>query len=276
MTASSTISNINRLTANRLAAISGTEAYPTQDYANLVSTYYFSQLLSGTDATIKTLSTATGTVATSGDNTVLDTTTLFPLHLSGNTIVITALRIQNEAATGNTVILKNGDGTAISRVYMKTDGSGIDRVYEAGRELRIKTTVSNSVLWSNTILSPATVDNTGTYTVRLSGGDIVGNIDATFETDGTATRAELNAGLLAAIVASDMADYVTAVLATNTITLTAKSYSQDYALTCTTNGTTTNDLTIGTETAAVTSGSLMLNLSAATTVGYSIEYFVES
>ena len=73
-----------------------------------------------------------------------------------------------------------------------------------------------------------------------------------------------------------MADYVTAVLATNTITLTAKNYSQDYALTCTTNGTTTYDLTIGTETAAVTSGSLMLNLSAATTVGYSIEYFVES
>jgi len=120
-------------------------------------------------------------------------------------------------------------------------------------------TFKNSALytpWSNTIASPATVDNNGVYTVTLSGGDLTSTISASYTADGTATQAELDAGLLAAIRASDLHDKVTSALAANTITLTARKYGINYTLACTTNGTTLNDLTIGSATSNAAAGSI--------------------
>jgi len=278
MSAGNAISNISRLVENRLAGINGTEAFPTTDYANLVGTYYYSKILSGTEyPAAKTIRTATGTVSSSGNTVILNAATLFSNYLSGNKIVLTGIRLQNEAATANTVLLKDGEGTSLSRFFFAASATGaiIEKQYPVGRELRLATDVTQSVYWSNTVSTPATVDNTGTYTITLDGGAIGDAIEATFVTDADATRAELNAGLLAAIEASDMVDYVTPVLVSNTITLTSNVYGVDYTLACTTNGTTTNDLTIGSATTTVSSGSLILNLSAATAIGYSIEYFLE-
>jgi hypothetical protein len=122
-------------------------------------------------------------------------------------------------------------------------------------------TMKNSALfapWSNTIATPATVDNSAAYTVTLVGSEILNGatLTATYTSDASATQAELNAGLLAAIRASDMHDYVISTLATNTITLTARKYGVNYTLACTTNGATTNDLTIGSATTAVAAGTV--------------------
>jgi hypothetical protein len=122
-------------------------------------------------------------------------------------------------------------------------------------------TMKNSSLftpWSNTIATPATVDNTAAYTVTLTGSEILdgATLSASFTTDGSATQAELNAGLLAAIRASSLHDYVISTLSSNTITLTARKYGVNYTLACTTNGATTNDLTIGTQTATASAGTI--------------------
>ena len=122
-------------------------------------------------------------------------------------------------------------------------------------------TFKNSALfapWSNTIATPATVDNSAAYTVTLVGSEILGGatLSATYTSDASATQAELNAGLLAAIRASDLHDYVISTLATNTITLTARKYNVNYTLACTTNGATTNDLTVGSANTAVAAGTI--------------------
>lgn len=77
----------------------------------------------------------TGTVASSGDNTVMDISALAG-YSSGDRIVITAIRIQNESSTSTTVVIKNG-ATSIARVLCETKGSGVDRQYPVGRELRL-------------------------------------------------------------------------------------------------------------------------------------------
>lgn len=117
-------------------------------------------------------------------------------------------------------------------------------------------TIKNSaldVLWSNTIGIPASVDNSTTYSVTLTGGEISGTITASFTTGGSATQAALGAGLLAAIRASGMYRYVIPTLASNTITLKARAAAVNYTLACPTNAATTNDLTIGSQTAFVQS-----------------------
>ncbi len=117
-------------------------------------------------------------------------------------------------------------------------------------------TIKNSaldVLWSNTIGIPATVDNSTTYTVSFIGGDVQTAITASFTTGGSATQAALGAGLLAAIRASNIYRYVIPTIASNTITLRARAAAVNYTLTCPTNVSTTNDLTIGSATTFVQS-----------------------
>jgi hypothetical protein len=88
------------------------------------------------EPTHKTLALATGTAASSGDNTILDISGLAG-YSSGDRIVITALRIQNESGTATTAIIKDGS-TNIARIYTGgTAGTGVDRQYETGRELRL-------------------------------------------------------------------------------------------------------------------------------------------
>lgn len=52
----------------------------------------------------------------------------------GKVIVITALRVQNESTTDNTIIVMSG-GTPKSRICAPNKGDGFDRVYEKNREL---------------------------------------------------------------------------------------------------------------------------------------------
>lgn len=84
-----------------------------------------------TSAATRTLTTATGTFSSSGDNTAISAPGV------GVKIVITALRIQLEASTATTVLIKDGASTTKARVLCQQQGDGIDRVYESGRELRL-------------------------------------------------------------------------------------------------------------------------------------------
>ncbi len=84
----------------------------------------------------KTILAATGTFNTSGDNTAIDVSAATG-YTSGDRIVITAIRIQNENGTANTVTIKDGASTTVARVYTETAGSGLDRQYAPGRELRL-------------------------------------------------------------------------------------------------------------------------------------------
>lgn len=128
----------------------------------------------------------------------------------------------------------------------QVDGLGTPRV----RSLK-NVALDTQNTW--TIGIPATVDNSATYTVSATGGEIPsGGISASFATDGSATQAELGAGLFAALKASDFAQYFAISLASNTITLRAVSYGIPYTITSPTNATTTNDLTL-TETLAAAS-----------------------
>ena len=99
----------------------------------------------------KTLTSVTGTISSSGDNTII------AAQGSGVRIKIVSLRIQNESSTASTAILKDGT-TAIGRVLGQNQGDGISEVYPAGRPI---------VLSANTLfainLSGA---NSHGYTVR--------------------------------------------------------------------------------------------------------------
>ena len=83
----------------------------------------------------KTILTAMGTFNASGDNTAVDISAAAG-YTSGDKIVISSIRIQNENGVANIVILKDGS-TDIARVYTEVTGSGLDRQYPPGRELRL-------------------------------------------------------------------------------------------------------------------------------------------
>lgn len=89
------------------------------------------------------------------------------------------------------------------------------------------------------ITIPGTVDNTGTYTVTINGGNI------SFVTDGSATTAELYAGLLAAIKAAGIPAFGDGTSIIYVETSDGTTIAQPTA------GTTTNDLTIAANTAVV-------------------------
>ena len=118
------------------------------------------------------------------------------------------------------------------------DGLGTPRVV----------TRTNSALDTEQVYTvglPATVDNSATYTVSLTGPGITAAIAASFTTDANATTAELATGLLGAIQASSIVDFFSPVAtAANQITLTALRSGISYTLTSPTNASTTNDLTI--------------------------------
>jgi len=76
----------------------------------------------------KTLTTVTGTISTSGDNTII------AAQGAGVKIKIVSLRIQNESSTASTAIYKDGT-TAIGRVLGQNQGDGFSEVYPAGRPI---------------------------------------------------------------------------------------------------------------------------------------------
>lgn len=99
-----------------------------------------------------------------------------------------------------------------------------------------------------TITPPATVDNSATYSITLVAAAASGskNLTVEFTTDGSATTAELGAGLYAAMIAdAEFYSIVNASLnsGTGVITLTARAVGT--VLTVTSNSSaTTNDLNI--------------------------------
>lgn len=115
------LTTIDTDTSTLAGAVSGTEVQ-----VDVVTTV---------EAPPKITAFPTGTVASSGDNTVMDISALAG-YSSGDRIVITAIRIQNESSTSTTVVIKNG-ATSIARVLCETKGSGVDRQYPVGRELRL-------------------------------------------------------------------------------------------------------------------------------------------
>lgn len=81
------------------------------------------------------LQSATGTIATSGDNIVIDISAVAG-YLVGDKIVITSLIIQNESSTGTTALVKDGS-SAIARVLGQNQGDGLALTFQPGLELRL-------------------------------------------------------------------------------------------------------------------------------------------
>jgi hypothetical protein len=71
---------------------------------------------------------ATGTVATSGDNT------LIAAPGAGQRIVLAQLHLQLEAATSTTILIKHG-ATVVSRLLFDFKGDGLRENYPAGMEV---------------------------------------------------------------------------------------------------------------------------------------------
>lgn len=99
-----------------------------------------------------------------------------------------------------------------------------------------------------TITPPATVDNSTAYSITLVAAAASGskNLTVSFTTDGSATTAELGAGLYAAIIADpEFYSIVDAALNTGTSVITLSARAVGTLLTVTSNSAaTTNDLTI--------------------------------
>lgn len=83
----------------------------------------------------KVIRAATGTISASGDAIAIDISALAG-YVSGDLIVLSSMRIQNESGSSNTVLIKDG-ATTVARVYTALAGSGFDRQYSPGRELRL-------------------------------------------------------------------------------------------------------------------------------------------
>jgi hypothetical protein len=110
--------------------------------------------------------------------------------------------------------------------------------------------------WSAYVGVPSTVDNSTTYTIRLTDSlnDLpVGYpngrvyVDYSYTTDASATQAELETGLTAAVNAGSHFRAV-ADTSNHRVWLWARYLFREYSLTSPTNATTTNDLTIGSVT----------------------------
>lgn len=82
-----------------------------------------------------TLLSATGTIATSGDNTVIDISAVAG-YSAGDNIVITHFILQNESSTATTAIVKDG-ATTIARVLGQNQGDGLALNFASGLEWRL-------------------------------------------------------------------------------------------------------------------------------------------
>ena len=132
--------------------------------------------------------------------------------------------------------------TNYSQTSAKAFPGQVDGLGDMGVRAMINSALDAQNTW--TVTTPATVDNSGTYSISVVGGAIPAAIVASFTTDGSATRAELTAGLLAAIQASDLSQYFAISEASNVITLRALTPNVGYTVTSPTNATTTHDLTL--------------------------------
>lgn len=77
-----------------------------------------------------TMTNATGTAASSGDNTIITA------PAAGNRLVIHELQVQLEAATATTILIKSGS-TTIRRLYAGSQGDGILLQPDPGKEIRL-------------------------------------------------------------------------------------------------------------------------------------------
>jgi hypothetical protein len=132
--------------------------------------------------------------------------------------------------------------TSYSQYSAKAFPGQVDGLGDMGVRAMINSALDAKNTW--TVTTPATVDNSGTYSISVVGGAIPAAIVASFATDASATQAELTAGLLAAIQASDLSQYFAISSASNVITLEALVPNVAYTVTSPTNATTTNDLTL--------------------------------
>lgn len=132
--------------------------------------------------------------------------------------------------------------TSYGQYHAKAFPGQMDGIGNIGVRPFINSALDAKNTW--TVATPSSVDNSSDYSVTVSGGAIPAAITATFTTDGSATQAELTAGLLAAIQATDIGSYFSITEASNTITLEALVPNVAYTVTSPTNASTTNDLTV--------------------------------
>lgn len=132
--------------------------------------------------------------------------------------------------------------TNYSQYSAKAFPGQVDGLGDMGVRAMVNSALDAKNTW--TVTTPATVDNSAVYSISVVGGAIPAAIVASFTTDSSATQAELTAGLLAAIQASDLSQYLAIRESANVITLEALVPNVEYVVTSPTNATTTNDLTL--------------------------------
>lgn len=96
----------------------------------LVYNFPATQNVAVTSTTVKSQTYPTGTINTSGDNTII------AAPGGGLRLYITAITIQLEAATATTILFKSG-ATTFKRILCQNQGDGISLQYAPGFELRL-------------------------------------------------------------------------------------------------------------------------------------------
>lgn len=140
------------------------------------------------------------------------------------------------------------------RFAVSTPGA-LDGIGQFRAETFKNSALDGKNLW--TIGIPATVDNSTTYSLSVTGGGISGTETVSYTTDGSATQAELRAGLLAAAKASSVLPRYFGISSSgNNLLLEALQANIAYTVTSPTNASTTNDLTLTETTAAAASAEI--------------------
>ncbi|MEM9149524.1 MAG: hypothetical protein AAGB19_03605 [Cyanobacteria bacterium P01_F01_bin.3] len=137
--------------------------------------------------------------------------------------------------------------TNYSQYHARAFPGQMDGLGGAGVRAMVNSALDAKNTW--TIAIPASPDDSADYSVSVSGGAIPVAIVATYSAGASSTQAEVVAGLLAAIQASDIGQFFAISETSNVITLEALTPNIEYAVTSPTNGDTTADLTV-TETLA--------------------------
>jgi hypothetical protein len=132
--------------------------------------------------------------------------------------------------------------TNYSQYHAKAFAGQVDGIGDMGVRAMINSALDAKNTW--TIAIPGSPDDSADYSVSVTGGAIPSAITATYAADASSTQAEVTAGLLAAIQATDIGQYFAISEASNTITLAALTPNIAYTVTSPTNAATTADLTV--------------------------------
>ncbi|MEL6385458.1 MAG: hypothetical protein AAFQ89_23940 [Cyanobacteria bacterium J06626_18] len=141
--------------------------------------------------------------------------------------------------------------TTYDQYHARAFAGQLDGIGDMGVRPMVNSALDAKNTW--TVAVPGSPDDSADYSVQVSGGAMPSAITATYAADASSTQAEVAAGLLAALQATDVAQYFAISEASNTITLQALTGNVAYTVTSPSNASTTADLTVTEAIAAAAS-----------------------